>query len=97
MDHDVLVAYFRAMRDAQEALARTPERYMRLWEKNIPPILRTRSYDLSRFGLGEVLEFQPYAQEDYERTLALARRWGLDRNLRDGARLIENVGVHVAL
>lgn len=95
LEPEVLAAYFRAMRRAQAALEGAPERYMHLWERNIPPILRNRSYDLSRFGLGELLEFEPYAQEDYERTLALARRWGLDRNLRSGSGRLDNIGVHI--
>ena len=95
MEKSVLEAYFRAMRHAQEALDRTPDRYMRLWEHNIPPSLRDRSYDVSKFGLGEVLEFEQYTQDEYERTLALARRWNLDGNLRDDAHLIENLAVRV--
>ncbi len=97
LEPELAAAYFRAMRRAQAALEAAPQRYMPLWERNIPPILRNRAYDLSRFGLGEVLEFEPYAQEDYDHTLALAHRWGLDRNLRAGAERLENVGVHVAL
>lgn len=97
LEPDVMARYFRAMRRAQAALETAPARYMHLWERNIPPILRNRSYDLSRFGLGEVLKFEPYEQEDYERTLALARRWELDRNLRSGAERLDNVGLHVAL
>src|SRR5581483_558801 len=97
LEPDAAAAYFRAMRQAQAALEAAPERYMRLWERNIPPILNDRSYDLNPFGLGEVLQFEPYVQEDYERTLALARRWNPDRNLRAGADRLENVGLHVTL
>src|SRR5256886_16900895 len=37
---DVLAAYFRALRRADEALRAAPSQYLGLWERNIPPALR---------------------------------------------------------
>ena len=40
VNRDVLQAYFRALKWAYEALARDPERYMPLWERNVAPALK---------------------------------------------------------
>src|SRR5690242_1536712 len=49
---DVLNAYFRALRRADEALSQHPDRYLGLWERNVPPGLEG-TYDYTTFGLGE--------------------------------------------
>jgi hypothetical protein len=79
---DVLAAYFRALRRADESLRARPHTYMPLWSRNIPPGLEGK-YDYSRFGLGELLVFEPYPVGVFEETVAFARRWGLDGNMRD--------------
>ena len=79
----VLRAYFAALRRADAALRATPRRYLHLWERNIPPALRSEPYDLQRFGLGELLVFERYPEEEYERAVAFARKWGLDREIRE--------------
>ena len=79
---DVLAAYFRALRIADETLRAQPQKYMPLWARNIPPGLEG-DYDYSRFGLGELLVFESYPLEIFEATIAFARRWGLDGNMRE--------------
>jgi hypothetical protein len=96
MDQPVLDAYFRVLRRADEALRSSPEKYMKHWVKNIPPLLQG-DYDYSTFGLGEILIFEPYTQEEYEQTLQLAQRWGLSEHLREGSHRIESLAQHVLL
>ncbi len=79
---DVLAAFFRALRKADEALRARPRTYMPLWARNIPPGLEG-DHDYSKFGLGELLVFERYPIDIFERTIAFARRWGLDRNMRE--------------
>ena len=75
----------------------SPKRYMPHWEANIPPLMRESGYDYSKFGLGEVLVFEPYTQEEYDSTIALARRWGLNSELSADSHAIEAIAMHVAL
>lgn len=82
LDREVLRAYLRALRRADDALRLTPGTYMRLWERNVPPELRGE-HDYARFGLGELLCFEGYTPEDFRAALAFARRWGLDHNIRE--------------
>jgi ABC-type nitrate/sulfonate/bicarbonate transport system substrate-binding protein len=82
MDPAVLAAYFRALRRADEALTRAPERYMHLWARNVPPAL-AGDYDYATFGLGEKMVFEPYTEEMFQAALAFARQWGLDAAVRD--------------
>jgi ABC-type nitrate/sulfonate/bicarbonate transport system substrate-binding protein len=82
IDPAALAAYFRALRRADEALARTPERYMPLWARNVPPAL-AGDYDYATFGLGEKLVFEPYTEAMFREAMAFARRWGLDANVRE--------------
>ncbi len=92
-----LDAYFRALRRADAALLANPDKYMRLWEKNIPPNIRGQ-YDYSRFGLGEMMVFEPYTQEEYDKTLDLARRWGLTEHMKHpGGESLESLSRHVNL
>lgn len=79
---DTLGAYFRALRRADESLRANPSRYLHLWKKNLPPAL-SGDYDWSRFGLGELLVFERYPEAIFSDTVGFARRWGLDRNMRD--------------
>ena len=93
LDPAVLAAYFRALRRADEALTRTPERYLPLWARNIPPGL-AGDYDYTTFGPGEQLVFEPYTEEMFREALAFARRWGLDSQVREDryAHLLAPVG-----
>jgi ABC-type nitrate/sulfonate/bicarbonate transport system substrate-binding protein len=79
---EVLGSYFKALRRADEALRSEPEKYMWLWERNLPPGLDAKG-DFSNFGFGELLCFEPYPPQTFEETVAFARRWGLDRNMRE--------------
>jgi hypothetical protein len=68
VNRDVLQAYFRALKRTDEALARDPERYMPLWERNVPPALKG-TYDYSAFGLGEMFVFELYTEEMFQQAL----------------------------
>lgn len=80
----VLGAYFAALRRADRALRESPARYMPLWARNVPPAL-AGDHDYTRFGMGELLVFEPYPREIYDQTIAFARRWGLAGNMREDA------------
>jgi hypothetical protein len=96
MEQPVLDAYFRVLRRADQALRSAPEKYMKHWANNIPPMLQG-DYDYRSFGMGELLIFEPYTQEEYDQTLQLARRWGLAEHLRTDAHRIENIAQHVVV
>jgi len=80
----VLAAYFAALRRADRALRDAPVRYMPLWARNVPPAL-AGDHDYTRFGLGELLMFEPYPREIYDQTVAFAQRWGLAGHMREDA------------
>jgi len=65
-----------------EALVLDPERYMRLWERNVPPALRGE-YDYSTFGLGEKFVFEPYTEEMFQQALQFAEKWNLHTHIQD--------------
>jgi hypothetical protein len=77
-----LDGYLRALRRADELLRGEPERWLDLWERNVPPAL-AGDYDYSTFGLGEVLVFERYPEDTFEESVAFAKRWGLDRDMRE--------------
>lgn len=79
---EVLGAYFRVLRRADQALRAQPQKYMHLWAHNVPPDL-AGEHDWTHFGLGELLVFEPYPRDTYEETVVFARRWGLDGNMRE--------------
>lgn len=82
LDRGVLSAYFGALRRANEALSSKPEKYMHLWERNIPPELKG-NYDYSRFGLGEKFVFEPYTEEMFQNALQFAEKWNLHTYVQD--------------
>jgi NitT/TauT family transport system substrate-binding protein len=94
MDEGALTGYFGVMRRADEALRNDPEPHLKHWAKNVPPVLRG-DHDYSTFGLGEILTFESYTQEEYDETLRLARRWGLADHLREGSHRIESIAQHI--
>jgi hypothetical protein len=81
---DTLGGYFRALRRADEALRANPQKYLHLWKRNLPPAL-VGDFDWSKFGLGELLVFERYPETTFTETVAFARRWGLDQNMREEA------------
>ena len=91
---DVLQAYFRALKRADEALARDPERYLPLWERNVPPGL-SGEYDYTTFGLGEKFVFEPYTEEMFQQALHFAERWNLHTHIQEDRyeHLIVPVGI----
>lgn len=82
ISQDVLQAYFRALKRADEALSQHPERYLPLWERNIVPALKG-AYDYSTFGLGEKFVFEPYTEEMFEQAIQFARRWNLHTHIQE--------------
>ena len=82
VNQSVLKAYFRALKRADEALSGNPEKYMRLWERNVPPALRGE-YDYSTFGLGEKFVFEPYTEEMFQQALQFAEKWNLHTHIQD--------------
>jgi hypothetical protein len=79
---DVLDAYFRSLKRADEGLRAAPDKYMHLWERNVPPELQGE-HDYSTFGLGELLFFERYSEQEFRDTLQFAHKWGLDLNVRE--------------
>ena len=94
MSSDVLGAYFRALRKADEALSQRPEAYLHLWERNVPPAL-AGDYDYTTFGLGEKFVFEPYSEEMFQDAMDFAKKWGLDEHVKESryGRLITPAGV----
>jgi hypothetical protein len=91
---EVLGAFFRALRRAEESLDSDPERYLHLWERNIPPGLEG-DHDYSTFGRGERMFFEPYTEEMYRDAIAFAESWGLTGNIAENRyeRLVSPVAV----
>ena len=77
---EVLGSFFKALRRAEEALQRSPERYLNLWARNLPPGLEGE-YDWPMFGRGEKMFFEPYTEEMYEQAIGFARQWGLGEHI----------------
>ena len=82
ISQDVLKAYFYALKRADEALSRDPEKYLHLWERNVPPALMGE-YNYSRFGLGEKFVFEPYTEEMFQQALQFAEKWNLHTHIQD--------------
>ena len=74
--------FFGALRLAEEALERNTERYLHLWERNVPPALEG-DYDYAAFGRGEKLIFEPYSLEMFEDAMQFAQAWGLHEHVRE--------------
>ena len=74
--------FFGALRLAEEALERNTERYLHLWERNVPPALEG-DYDYAAFGRGEKLIFEPYSLEMFEDAMQFAQAWGLHEHARE--------------
>lgn len=79
---DILQAFIRVLKRADEALSHNPEHYMHLWERNVPPALQGE-YDYSTFGLGEKFVFEPYTEEMFQQALHFAERWNLHTHILD--------------
>lgn len=94
MASDVLGAYFRALKKADEALSQRPEAYMGLWERNVPPALKGE-YDYTTFGLGEKFIFEPYSEEMFQEAMDFAKKWGLDEHVKESryGKLITPAGI----
>ena len=79
---DALGAYFRALRSADRALRANPAKYLHLWERNLPPVF-AGTHDWSKFGMGEMLVFERYPEENFKEAVEFAHRWGLDQNMQE--------------
>jgi len=78
LQREVLTRYFAALRRADEALRADPDRFLPLWERNVPPALRGRDCDIQRFGPGELLVVERYSEDEFEGTVGFAGKRGLD-------------------
>src|SRR5947199_382182 len=94
VNQDVLKAYFHALKRADEVLTQNPEKYLHLWERNVPPALKGE-YDYTIFGLGEKFVFEPYTEEMFQQALRFAEKWNLHTHMQDNQynRLIITAGV----
>ena len=79
---DTLAKFFRALRLAEEALEQNTDRYLHLWERNIPPAFEG-DHDYASFGRGEKLIFEPYSLEMFEDAMQFARAWDLHEHVRE--------------
>lgn len=77
-DPSDLEKYFTALRRAQRDIDATPERYKHYYLRELPAAYHER-VDVSGFGLGERIVFEPYTREVFENT----RQWMRDNNLFD--------------
>jgi ABC-type nitrate/sulfonate/bicarbonate transport system substrate-binding protein len=82
IDPETLGRYFRVLRRANEDLHEAPERYLHLWERNVPPELEG-AYDYLKFGLGELLFFEPFDEDMLNEAVRFSKRWDLGENLRE--------------
>jgi hypothetical protein len=82
MDGDVLEAYFRVIKRADQELRANPTPYLPLWENNIPSEMRGE-YDYSQFCLGELMVFEPYDKGFFEETHAWLESWGLRDEMKE--------------
>ncbi len=82
INRDVLNAYFRALKRADDTLSQNPEKYMHLWERNVPPALKG-DHDYSTFGLGEKFVFEPYTEDMFQNAIHFAEKWNLHTHMKD--------------
>ncbi len=82
IDRGVLNAYFRALKRADETLSQNPDKYIHLWERNIPAALKGE-YDYSTFGLGEKFVFESYTEEMFQNAIQFAEKWNLHTHIQD--------------
>lgn len=82
ISQETLGKFFSALKRAEEALEQDTDRYLHLWERNIPPALQGE-YDYMKFGRGEKLVFEPYSQEMFEDAMQFAQTWGLHEHVRE--------------
>jgi NitT/TauT family transport system substrate-binding protein len=75
-DVEAVKRYFRALQRAQRDIDLEPERYKHYFLKELPEVYHDR-VDVSGFGPGERLIFEPYTREMFERT----HRWMEESNL----------------
>ncbi|HEX2172503.1 MAG TPA: hypothetical protein VHL09_08660, partial [Dehalococcoidia bacterium] len=92
LDPHALASYFRVLRRAETLRAEAAGGYRELWERALPVDLAGR-HDLSRFGPGERLVFEPITRAEVAETLAWLDRWSLDPP--PGERSFEKLTVRV--
>jgi len=77
-------AYLRGLDRAEKALQADLKKYLRLWEKCIPPEFKdTHKWDYSKFTRGERFVYQPLPRSEFDDTLAQVKRWKLDDYLKE--------------
>jgi len=82
ISRETLGKFFGALKLAEDALEQDTNKYLHLWERNIPPAL-AGDYDYASCGRGEKLIFEPYSLEMFEDAMQFAQAWGLDEHVRE--------------
>jgi NitT/TauT family transport system substrate-binding protein len=82
ISRETLGKFFGALKLAEDALDQDTNKYLHLWERNMPPAL-AGDYDYASFGRGEKLIFEPYSLEMFEDAMQFAQAWGLDEYVRE--------------
>ncbi|MDA4129200.1 MAG: ABC transporter substrate-binding protein [Thaumarchaeota archaeon] len=73
-------AYIHALEKAQDAMLAAPARYKKYWQRLVPEDLKKYA-DVENFGLGEILVREPYSREEFDRTVAWMKSWGLTERM----------------
>lgn len=74
---DVLRAYFRGLKRAEDAISARPADYLHLWKYSIPPEFADREWKFAAFGRGERFVDAPITADEYETLLEQVERWDL--------------------
>lgn len=73
--------FFATLLIAQLELFRRPDRYKKHWLRGLPKSIH-KKVDISKFGLGEQIIFEPYTKEQYEKTVKWMQNWGLTNGMK---------------
>jgi NitT/TauT family transport system substrate-binding protein len=77
-------AYLNGLQRAEVALEADLPKYLRLWEKCIPPDFKdAHPWDYSGFSRGERFVFRPMPKSEFDETLEQVKRWQLDQYLKE--------------
>lgn len=82
---EVLQAYFRGLKRAEDAIAADPTRYLHLWKYSNPPEFADQDWNYAAFGRGERFVDAPISRDEYDTLLAQVDRWELGDVLQERA------------
>lgn len=75
---ELLGAYFQALQNAEEAIAKDPTKYLELWRHSIPPGFRDQEWNFAAFGRGERFVNTPIDRKEFDELMAQVERWQMD-------------------